>query len=458
MENTFDIETLATISSGKKERVDGEPSISNRLEVCFIAIASSEKPLLRDGSLAYEASSGNNFSVSFEECSRYEFISFSKCFVFRNNISKKERKRNVIGTHEHLSILTHHRSGKQVHSTAGDDAPPDAAGDGAVDVTRVCYAGQPVRSSPYSSRLPTAARSTRSAPRLAIPPPYTLPVKDSVLLLLPAKKRSRFKAPRRGNGGGSRVDERGEYGGKKVAAIYRPGGERTSWGCIVRKSEGERERKRAGKVRTAGRASELTQRPPTITESIDQLGDLVAAHRSGAFTTASPTLLSSGLPFFSLTDIIRRSLLLIVAKFPDFNLLDFINTLYRFLVPIGREFDSIVIITQHILSKRQFGNVFRMDMETFYRHPLEVYTVWITQDIMPARMTGTMERLRTVELVIVVFNNDSSPYGATNCLPVVHNASQPANEHFWQRRYALTIHMHLCTFLSVRPPFSTSHL
>jgi len=55
MENTFDIETLATISSGKKERVDGEPSISNRLEVCFIAIASSEKPLLRDGSLAYEA-------------------------------------------------------------------------------------------------------------------------------------------------------------------------------------------------------------------------------------------------------------------------------------------------------------------------------------------------------------------------------------------------------------------
>jgi len=95
---------------------------------------------------------------------------------------------------------------------------------------------------------------------------------------------------------------------------HRPGGERTSWGCIVRKSEGERERKRAGKVRTAGRASELPQRPPTITESIDQLGDLVAAHRSGALTTASPTLLSSGLPFFSLTGMIRRSLLLIVAK------------------------------------------------------------------------------------------------------------------------------------------------
>jgi len=91
------------------------------------------------------------------------------------------------------------------------------------DQTRVCYSGQPARSSPYSSRLPTAARSTRSAPRLAIPPPYTLPVKDSVLLLLPAKKkRSRFKAPRRGNGGGSRVDERGEYGGKKVAAIRKP--------------------------------------------------------------------------------------------------------------------------------------------------------------------------------------------------------------------------------------------
>lgn len=43
MENTFDIETLATISSGKKERVDDEPSISNRLGVCFVAIASSEK-------------------------------------------------------------------------------------------------------------------------------------------------------------------------------------------------------------------------------------------------------------------------------------------------------------------------------------------------------------------------------------------------------------------------------
>lgn len=55
MENTFDIETLATISSGKKERIDGEPSISNRFGVCFVAIASSEKPLLRDGSLAYEA-------------------------------------------------------------------------------------------------------------------------------------------------------------------------------------------------------------------------------------------------------------------------------------------------------------------------------------------------------------------------------------------------------------------
>lgn len=57
MENTFDIETLATtISSGKKEGIDGEPSISNRLAVCFVAFAPSEKPLLlRDGSLAYEA-------------------------------------------------------------------------------------------------------------------------------------------------------------------------------------------------------------------------------------------------------------------------------------------------------------------------------------------------------------------------------------------------------------------
>jgi len=31
-------------------------------------------------------------------------------------------------------------------------------------------------------------------------------------------------------------------------------------------------------------------------------------------------------------------------------------------------------------------------------------------------------------LVIVVFNNDSSPYGATNCLPVAHNTSQPASQ------------------------------
>jgi len=55
MENTFDIEMLATISRGKKERIDDESSISNRLAVCFVAIASSEKQLLRDGSLAYEA-------------------------------------------------------------------------------------------------------------------------------------------------------------------------------------------------------------------------------------------------------------------------------------------------------------------------------------------------------------------------------------------------------------------
>ncbi|KYN38223.1 hypothetical protein ALC56_07263, partial [Trachymyrmex septentrionalis] len=47
-----------------------------------------------------------------------------------------------------------------------------------------------------------------------------------------------------------------------------------------------------------------------------------------------------------------------------------------------KKFDSIVTITQHILSKRQFGNVLRMeDTETFYRRPLEVYTVWVTQDV-----------------------------------------------------------------------------
>jgi len=65
---------------------------------------------------------------------------------------------------------------------------------------------------------------------------------------------------------------------------------RTKWGTNIvgmhSKKEirrEERKRERAGKasqVRTARRASELTQRPPTITESIDQLGDLVAAHRS----------------------------------------------------------------------------------------------------------------------------------------------------------------------------------
>ncbi|KYN38221.1 hypothetical protein ALC56_07261 [Trachymyrmex septentrionalis] len=83
MENTFDIETLATISSGKKERVDGEPSISNRLEVCFVAIASSEKPLLRDGSLAYEASSVNNCAL---KC-------FSKKTTTRNlDVRREERE------------------------------------------------------------------------------------------------------------------------------------------------------------------------------------------------------------------------------------------------------------------------------------------------------------------------------------------------------------------------------
>lgn len=37
MENIFDIETLATISSSKKERIDGESSISNQLGMCFVA-------------------------------------------------------------------------------------------------------------------------------------------------------------------------------------------------------------------------------------------------------------------------------------------------------------------------------------------------------------------------------------------------------------------------------------
>ncbi|KYN00681.1 hypothetical protein ALC62_08539, partial [Cyphomyrmex costatus] len=206
----------------------------------------------------------------------------------------KSNSTRIIGFDSTSHFYTHHRSGKQVHST--DDAPPD--GDGAVDPvlppllrmsTRVRYARQPARSPPYSSRLPTAAvRSARSAPRLALPPPYTLPAKDSAL---------------------------GGYGGKKVAAvqtfedaadymaylvecdIQTRWGTNTSWGCMVRRKRADK----ASQVRIAGRASELTQRPPTITESIDQLGDLVAAHRSGALTTASPTLLSSGLPFFSLT-------------------------------------------------------------------------------------------------------------------------------------------------------------
>lgn len=37
MENIFDIETLATISSSEKERIDSESSISNRLGICFVA-------------------------------------------------------------------------------------------------------------------------------------------------------------------------------------------------------------------------------------------------------------------------------------------------------------------------------------------------------------------------------------------------------------------------------------
>lgn len=41
-------------------------------------------------------------------------------------------------------------------------------------------------------------------------------------------------------------------------------------------------------MRTASRASELTQRPPTITESIVQLGDPVAAHRSVRSTPRRP--------------------------------------------------------------------------------------------------------------------------------------------------------------------------
>lgn len=50
-------------------------------------------------------------------------------------------------------------------------------------------------------------------------------------------------------------------------------------------------------------------------------------------------------------------------------------------------------------------------------------------------------------LVIVVFNNDSSPYGATNCLPVVHNASQPGSQPAnTSGDVAPIIHMHLCTF------------
>lgn len=42
----------------------------------------------------------------------------------------------------------------------------------------------------------------------------------------------------------------------------------------------KREPGKANQVRTARRASELILRPPTITKSIDQLGEPVAAHRS----------------------------------------------------------------------------------------------------------------------------------------------------------------------------------
>jgi len=49
-------------------------------------------------------------------------------------------------------------------------------------------------------------------------------------------------------------------------------------------------------VRTARRASELTRRPPTITKSIDQLGDPVGRPTICPLASASPTLLKRGLP------------------------------------------------------------------------------------------------------------------------------------------------------------------
>lgn len=65
MENTFDIETLATISRAAKRK---ESMTSRALAigpaVYFVAIASSEK-LPRDGSLAYEALYSPDVSVLF---------------------------------------------------------------------------------------------------------------------------------------------------------------------------------------------------------------------------------------------------------------------------------------------------------------------------------------------------------------------------------------------------------
>lgn len=68
-------------------------------------------------------------------------------------------------------------------------------------------------------------------------------------------------------------------------------------------------------------------------------------------------------------------------------------------------------------------------------------------------MTGATARPRTVGLVIVVFNNDSSPYGATNCLPVLHNTARSPETGVSGDIdiRASAIHMHLCTFLSLGP-------
>lgn len=79
--------------------------------------------------------------------------------------------------------------------------------------------------------------------------------------------------------GSSKVEESGGSEGRK---------ERWFWAAGTEASKGEADSRedawnkpaKGSQVRTPCRASELTRRPPTITSEIDQLGELVDAHRS----------------------------------------------------------------------------------------------------------------------------------------------------------------------------------